>query len=209
MRDFFAGVENRGTNPWPEGRADLHWHLLPPSTPHTVDTLLAPYTQLTRYPGMEEVLPKWLHLTVLHAGPTTTATAPEITQMTDRVRDAVAGTGPIRMTFSRPSIGSLGIERSARPGAPLRRLWDITWKATTAVVGDRWELLPAVPYPHITIAYAGRDAPDDAGRADMKGLLADVDAGEVALEFGTLTLVSQWHTHKRIVWERLAEIPLG
>lgn len=66
------------------------------------------------------------------------------------------------MTFSRPSIGSLGIERSARPGAPLRRLWDITWKATTAVVGDRWELLPAVAHPHITIAYAGRDAPDDA-----------------------------------------------
>lgn len=209
MKDFFESVETRPGGPWPAFRRDLHWHLLPPSTPHTVDTLLAPYTQLTRYPGMEEVLPKWLHVTVLHAGPTASASGAEITEMTDRVRQAAAGTGPIEMVFSRPSIGNLGIERSARPGAPLRRLWDITWEATTAVVGDRWELLPTVAYPHATIAYAGRDAPDDTGRADMKSLLSDIDAGEVTLEFTALTLVSQWHTHQRIVWERLAEIPLG
>ncbi|MCL7382220.1 2'-5' RNA ligase family protein [Streptomyces sp. 35G-GA-8] len=204
MRDFFAGVETR----WPAYRRDLHWHLLPPSTEQAVDDLLGPYAELIRYPGMEMVTPKWLHATVLHAGPREEATDDEIDEMVARVRDAVTGTGPLTLTFSRPSIGTVAIGRAARPGATVRQLWDTTWTATTAVVGERWNLLPEIPYPHITIAYAGRDAAH-ADRAAMKAMLSDIDAGEVTLDFPALTLVSQWHTHQHIVWEPLATVPLS
>ncbi|MFE5669103.1 2'-5' RNA ligase family protein [Streptomyces niveus] len=208
MKDFFESVETRPTAPWPAGRRDLHWHLLPPSTEQTVDALLGPYGDLIRYPGMEMVLPKWLHVTVLHAGPHAEASDEEIAQMTALVREAVAGTGPVSLTFSRPSVGTVAIERAARPGAAARALWDATWSATEQVVGERWQLLPEIYNPHMTIAYAGADA-DHADRAAMKSELSDINAGEVTLEFPTLSLVSQRHNHKRITWELLATVPLG
>ncbi|MGW1022080.1 2'-5' RNA ligase family protein [Streptomyces niveus] len=207
MQDFFEAVENRG-NRWPAGRRDLHWHLLPPSTQDTVDALLGPYGDLIRTPGMEMVLPRWMHVTVLHAGPHASASDDEVAQMVGLVREAVAGTGPVTLTFSRPSIGTVAIERAARPGAAARALWDATWAATTAVVGERWELLPEIYQPHLTIAYAGADAAH-ADRAEMKASLSDIDAGEVTMAFPELTLVSQWHDHRRITWEPLATVALG
>ncbi|MEU0526256.1 2'-5' RNA ligase family protein [Streptomyces niveus] len=204
MKDFFESVETR----WPAGRRDLHWHLLPPSTESAADDLLGPYGDLIRTPGLEMVLPKWLHVTVLHAGPHDEASAEEVAQMTDHVREAVAGTGPVELVFSRPSIGTVGIGRAARPGAAARALWDATWAATTQVVGERWQLMPEIYNPHLTIAYAGRDAARADG-ASMKSELSDIDAGDVTMSFPTLTLVSQWHTHQRIIWEPLATVPLA
>lgn len=208
MKDFFEGVETRPGGPWPAFRRDLHWHLLPPDSEQASTTLVGPYTDLVDRPGLHMVPPEWLHVTVLHAGPRTEATAEEIARITDRVREAVAGTGPVTLTFSRPAVGATGIGRDARPGKAARRLWEATWDATVAVVGERWNLVPKTYTPHVTIAYAGRDA-DRADRAHLTSILSDIDAGEVTMTFPALTLVSQWHTHENIVWEPLATIPLG
>ncbi|WP_051433561.1 2'-5' RNA ligase family protein [Streptomyces niveus] len=169
--------------------------------------MLHPYADLIRAPGMKMVLPRRLHVTVLHARPQAEASDAEIAAMTDGVREAVAGTGPIELVFSRPSIGTVGIGRAARPGAAARGLWEATWTATTEVMGERWQLLPEIYNPHMTIAYAA-DA-HNADRAEMKSALSDVDASEVTLTFPELTLVSQWHNHRRIIWEPLATLPLG
>lgn len=67
VEDFFAGVESR-RNAWPAGRADLHWHLLfDEETVHR--TLVDPYRDITAHSGLAAVAARWLHCTVLHAGP--------------------------------------------------------------------------------------------------------------------------------------------
>ncbi|AXK36575.1 hypothetical protein DVA86_32370 [Streptomyces armeniacus] len=204
MENFFERVTTR-RHPWPPGRRDLHWHLLPP--PDARDQLGEPYQALTHQPGLEPVPPEWLHVTVLHAGPQRDASQQEITEMTARVREAVARTGPVTLTFARPAIGTVAIERAARPGTPARRLWDVTWTATTDVVGQRWPLQPTTYYPHVSLAYAGERA-QHADRGTLKQRLADIDGGEVTLTFDTLALVSQWHDGRHIVWEHLADVPL-
>lgn len=206
MEDFFARIETR-THPWPAGRRDLHWHLLPADVDQGRQ-LIDDYGEVVHYPGLEMVPPRWLHVTVLHAGPRDETSDEEITEITKRVRAAVAGTGPIELTFARPSVGNVAIERAARPGEPARLLWEKVWKATTSVVGeDRCPLLSDTYYPHTSIAYAGHDA-GNADRGGLKALLSDTPGDEVTLSFPALTLVSQWHSHARIVWAPLATVPL-
>jgi 2'-5' RNA ligase len=204
LQDFFDRVENR-THPWPAGRRDLHWHLLP--HPVAARQLVEPYRELAHRPGLEPVPAQWLHVTVLHSGPEQEASTQEVQEITARVRKAVAGTGAVELTFARPAIGNVAIERAARPGAAARRLWEATWAATREVVGERWPLLPTTYYPHTSIAYAGRDA-QLADRGELKQALSDIDGGEVTLTFPTLALVSQWHDGRQIIWEHLADVPL-
>ncbi|MEV4998563.1 2'-5' RNA ligase family protein [Streptomyces niveus] len=153
------------------------------------------------------VLPRWLHVTVLHAGPQASATDAEIAAMTEGVRKAVAGTGPITLTFSRPSIGTVGdrsgsTTRCGRSCAVGRDLDGHDRCGRRPVAAQ-----PETYTPHLTIAYAGSDAAH-ADRSALKAELSDIDAGEVTLEFPVLTLVSQWHNHRRITWEPLATVPL-
>jgi 2'-5' RNA ligase len=171
--DFFAAVETR-THPWPAGRSDLHWHLLPPTVEQGRAALQDGYRELLDHPGMEMVMPRWLHVTVLHSGPAQDATEQEIDDIVSSVREEVraAGTGPVELTFARPSVGTVAIERAARPGAAARRLWEATWTATCRVVGQgRWPLIPQVYYPHSTLAYGGADAAW-ADRRLLKALLS-------------------------------------
>jgi len=207
MQDFFAAVEAR-EHPWPAGRRDLHWHLLPPSVEQARKLLLDDFGELLRAPGLEAVPPRWLHTTVLHSGPRDSVTDQEIDAIVQEVREATAGEQPVELVFDRPTIGTVAISRPGRPGEAARRLWEATWRATQRVVGDRWPLIPEVYHPHITIAYAG-SAASAADRAVLKAELSDTTGEAATLVFPALTLVEQWHTHHRIVWQPLATVPLG
>jgi 2'-5' RNA ligase len=204
---FFERVET-GDNPWPAGRRDLHWHLLPPDIEAACKLLQDPYSELIHYPGLVLVPPQRLHVTVLHCGPQSEASDQEVADITARVREAVAGIGPLELTFARPTIGNVAVERTARPGAPARRLWEAVWNATTQVVSEeRWPLRAETYYPHMSIAYAGPDA-RHVDRGGLKQLLSDIEGGEATLTFPSLTLVSQWHNDRHILWKRIATVPL-
>ncbi|MDT0347528.1 2'-5' RNA ligase family protein [Streptomyces litchfieldiae] len=153
MDDFFARVTGRAW-PWPAGREDYHWHILPPDSGLVRDKLMGPYREVTHHPGLEPVAPEWAHITVLHSGPVGEVTGPEITAITSRVRAACATVAPFTLTVDRPAVGTVAVELPARPGAPARRLWELTTEATREVIGGRYPVLPAVYYPHLTIAYA-------------------------------------------------------
>ncbi|MBO8189241.1 2'-5' RNA ligase family protein [Streptomyces spirodelae] len=206
MEDFFAAVESR-VHAWPAGRADLHWHALF-DTEEVRRCLTESYEGLTHRPGLEPVEPEWVHMTVLHSGPHTEATAQELAGITERVRKAAADIEPFDVTFALPTIGSTAVECVGRPGPPARRLWEETWQATRAVVGDRWPLIPKTYHPHVTLAY-GTARAAAADRAQMKAWLSDHGRGEVVLRASALTLVAQSHDRRRITWEVLETVPLG
>ncbi|MFM9373228.1 2'-5' RNA ligase family protein [Streptomyces sp. Da 82-17] len=206
MDNFFARVEQR-THAWPAGRRDLHWLVIPDR--ETAQTrLYQPYRALAEQPGLHPVRPEWMHITVLHMGPQDTASADEIAQLVEAVAKSAAGISPYELTLSRPAIGNVAIESTGYPGAPHRELWEMTRQAQQAVVGDRWPFIPTVSYPHLSHAYAGADA-HLADRGALKVMLSDLPGEPVTLPVHTLTLVSEWHTRSEIVWDVLAEVPLG
>ncbi|WP_424864055.1 2'-5' RNA ligase family protein [Streptomyces sp. MMS24-I29] len=207
MEDFFNRVETR-THAWPPGRRDLHWLVLP--DPGLARELCGSYRALTEQPGLCPVRPEWLHLTVLHAGAQDAATGAEINKLVDEVTKRAADIPPYGLTLSRPDIGTMAIEVKGYPGAPHRALWEMTWEAQQAVVGERWPLIPTMPYPHLALAYAGADGHLAVRRA-LKMVLSDLPGpvGPVTMPVTTLSLVAEWHTHEEIRWDVLTEVSLG
>ncbi|EYT77949.1 hypothetical protein CF54_40075 [Streptomyces sp. Tu 6176] len=205
VEDFFARVEKRA-HAWPAGRKDLHWLIIPDQ--ELAQVLFEPYRELAEQPGLCPVWPEWMHLTVLHAGPQDSATPAEIDRLVTGVARRAARLEPFDVVLSRPDIGTAAVESKGYPGAPLRRLWEMTWQVQQTVVGDRWPLIPSSPYPHVTHAYAGADG-HLADRGALKVLLSDLPGGPVTVPVTTLTLVAEWHDRSEIMWDVLAEVPLG
>ncbi|WP_382033480.1 2'-5' RNA ligase family protein [Streptomyces aurantiacus] len=193
--------------PWPAGRADLHWHLL--FDPQVLDeALVRPYRELTHRPGLAPVAARWMHTTVMHGGPVAAYTSTEIDTIVDRVRAACESIAPFDLVFDRPTIGTVGIEFPARPGAPARHLWELTTRVDAEVTAARFPLLPSAYYPHLTGAY-GVAGPQRADRREMKVLLSDHPGEPVTLRAQKLSLVAQWHDRRHITWEHLADVPLS
>ncbi|MFF2820458.1 2'-5' RNA ligase family protein [Kitasatospora cineracea] len=206
MDDFFTRVTTR-RNPWPTGRRDLHWHVLP--DPVTARALAGTWHAAAAHPGLNPVPEQWLHVTVLHAGPTSEASGEQIQAMADLVREQARHVAPFDLLLGRPQVGTVALECAGTPGAPARRLWELTAAATRAVFGNEPPLLPALYYPHCSIAYAGPDG-HLADRTALKALLSDVPGGPVTIPVTRLALVSQWHDGRSLIqWEPLLEIPLG
>ncbi len=206
MDDFFARVEGRA-HAWPPGRRDLHW-LIVPGEDFARTHLYEPYRLLSEQPGLCPVRPQWMHITVLHAGPQDSASAGEVDQITREVGRRAADTDAFEVTLSRPDIGTVAIESKGYPGRPHRKLWEMTWQAHRTVVGDRWPRIPSASYPHLSHAYAGAEG-HLADRGALKVLLSDLPGSPVTVPVTALTLVAEWHDRREIVWDVLAEVPLG
>ncbi|ANS62408.1 hypothetical protein SLINC_0184 [Streptomyces lincolnensis] len=206
MDDFFAMVEGRAHG-WARGRKDLHW-LIVPGEDFARKYLYEPYRVLSEQPGLHPVRPQWMHCTVLHAGPQDSATAGEIDLTAREVTRRAADIDPYEMVLSRPDIDMMGIESKGYPGRPHRQLWEMTWQAHRNGVGDRWPRIPSASYPHLSYAYAGADG-HLADRGALKVLLSDLPGGQVTVPVTALTLVAEWHDRREIVWDVLAEVPLG
>src|SRR5690606_9761135 len=142
------------------------------------------------------------HLTVLHGGPVDEYRPGEIEAITQRVRDRCAGIEPFSLTFDRPTVGRVALECPARPGAPARRLWEVTARVDHEVTGGRFPLIPADYYPHISLAYGtpGESHPTGADRTALKRALSDHPGEPVTLRADRLCLVSQVHDRQHITW---------
>ncbi|MFJ4972704.1 2'-5' RNA ligase family protein [Streptomyces sp. NPDC088755] len=206
MDNFFDRVEGRA-HAWPPGRKDLHW-LIVPGEAFARPRLYDPYRELAGHPGLFPVQPEWMHVTLLHMGPQDTATTSEIDQLAAAVTERARSIAPFDLTLSRPDIGTVAIESKGYPGAPHRALWEMTWQATRAVVGDRWPWIPTTSYPHLSHAYAGAEG-HLADRDALKVLLSDLPGEPVTLPVTTLSLVAEWHDRRELKWDVLAEVPLG
>ncbi|SOD67088.1 2'-5' RNA ligase superfamily protein [Streptomyces zhaozhouensis] len=206
VADFFGEIETRH-HAWPAGRADLHWHLLfDPAT--TEQHLVEPYRAITHHPGLAPVPARWLHLTVLHAGPVANYQPDELAHVTKLVADECASLKPFDLLIDRPSVGRVAIECAARPGAPARRLWELTSNVDAAVTGGRNPLIPNTYYPHLSLAY-GTAGPHRATRTTLKAILSDLPGGPVTLRATHLSLVAQSHDRHHITWTPITNIPLG
>jgi hypothetical protein len=99
------------------------------------------------------------------------------------------------------------MRRTARPCGPrpaARALWQAAADSTTAVLGDRIPVVPAVYYPHMSLAYA-------VGHVDhrpMKAWLSDHDIAPLATRVEKVSLVAQSHDGHDITWRHILDVPL-
>ncbi|MEU5053561.1 2'-5' RNA ligase family protein [Streptomyces sp. NPDC021096] len=205
MESFFAGVESR-RNPWPAGRADLHWHLL--FDQEVVrEALVELYRAISHRPGLAPVPAPWVHCTLLHAGPVDDYRDEEIDAIVERVSKECQIISPFNLVFDRPTVGTVAVECAARPGEPARQLWELTARADAEITGGRFPLIPAIYYPHLSLAYV-TDGPDRPDRRVLKAALSDHRGEPVTLRADRLSLVAQRHDRRHITWTPIAEVPL-
>ncbi|KIF05635.1 hypothetical protein PL81_11790 [Streptomyces sp. RSD-27] len=199
MENFFERV----TPFWPAGRRDLHWHLLP--TPAEATALAAPYREITA-PGLRPVPEDGMHCTLLHAIGLDRASIDEDALLRD-VRRAVQDVAPFVLTFDRPAVGAVAVEISGWPGRPFTALVDIVTAATDRT-GAAFKAGPSC-YPHLSLGYTSTGA-EHLNAVTLKTALAEIGqplSGTLLAD--RLHLVEQWHDGERIMWNPIAEVPLG
>ncbi|WP_052770397.1 2'-5' RNA ligase family protein [Streptomyces sp. CNQ-509] len=150
MEDFFARVQNR-EQPWPPGREDLHWHLLPP--PPIRRALTDRYRPVAALPGMAAVAPEDVHLTVQHAAPLDGYRPGEIEAIRAGVTERARAMDPVEVVLSRPALGTVALECGGHPGEPARRVWRMVCDVHDKVTSGRFPRISASYDPHVTLAY--------------------------------------------------------
>ncbi|MGK3110565.1 2'-5' RNA ligase family protein [Streptomyces sp. WAC05858] len=205
MESFF----DRVAPVWPQGRRDLHWHLLP--TLREATALTQPYTALTAQCGLYQVVPGRIHCTVLHAIGADVASRDvrdSIKRLVDDVTARVADVEPFTVTFGRAEVGNVAIEACGWPGRPHRILTERVLSAHQAIWSDTYRLSPS-RYPHASLAYTGEGAAA-VDRAGLKAQLADIEGHHtVSMAVARLHLVAQWHDGAHLMWDPIAEVPLA
>lgn len=199
MEDFFAGVANR----WPAGREDYCWLVLPDAEA-AQECLLAPYSELTGWPGLVPVRAEWVHIIVQHLAPAAEIGGAELGKITRRVQGRCAGIAPITVTAGRAEAWETGVVCPVRPGYMLRFLRQVTEGVGREVTGSGFGASPSAYYPHLTLAYAV--ASMDPG--PVRAWLSDCEAGEMALEITRLVLAAQQHDGREITWRVIDEVAL-
>lgn len=200
MESFFERVAKI----WPEGRRDLHWHILPAASEG--EALLASYPEADfARPGLNRVPVDRLHCTLLHAVGLSAADV-DVDAFVSDMRAHVQHLEPFTLTFDRPAIASLAIEISGWPGTPFTRLVDTITQLTLEQRGD---FRPAASrYPHMSIAYTSQGS-ETLNPAELRAALAGIEAPlSHTVRADRIHLVEQWHDGATIKWDPIASIPL-
>jgi hypothetical protein len=205
LESFFDRVEQV----WPQGRRDLHWHVLPAPATEAV-RLGRPYVGLTLTKGLHRVIPEWMHCTLIHAIGADVDFDPAVSAgvelLVADVARRVADIEPFTLTFGRPVIKPVAIEAPGLPHRPHQTLVDHVLAAHRELWGDA-HLLSASPAPHISLAYAGKDA-EDIDTNELEAQFSDIEGQTTEVYVDRLHLVAQRHDGVNITWQPLAEVTL-
>ncbi|MCZ1006781.1 2'-5' RNA ligase family protein [Streptomyces lydicus] len=200
MESFFERVRRV----WPEGRRDLHWHILP--TLDEANALAAPYTGRFVRPGLQGVPVQGMHCTLLHAVGLAHGDVDLDGLLTD-VGAYAQTVRPFTLTFDRPAVGNVAVEINGWPRSPFAEIVEHLTQAMTRS-GAAFTAAPS-RYPHMSLAYTS-DGAESIQAVNLKEALAGIDrplSGTILAD--RLHLVEQWHDGAQIMWEPITEVPLA
>ena len=132
------------------------WHLLLGADPGVRAVVAEAQRRLARFGGMHMTPARWLHVTVLLAGPAAAITREDMDQMIARVGTELGGTPPIIVTLERVLYHPEGIAIGLSPVGALSPVLAAAQTATHEVTGANGstEDLGAAWTPHLTISYS-------------------------------------------------------
>lgn len=155
------------TDRWGDSRGGLSyedsvcWHLLLGSHAGVRAAAAGAQQRLARFGGMHMTPPRWLHVTVLLAGPVAAITPDDMNEMLARARTALAGIAPVTVTLGRVLYSPEGIALGVSPASALSPVLTAALEATREVTGTRGstEELASAWTPHLTVSYSTGEQP--------------------------------------------------
>lgn len=150
------------TDRWGGPRAGLSyedsvcWHLLLGSHAEVRAAVASAQQRLERFGGMHMTPARWLHATVLLAGPAAAITRDNMSEMLARARATLAGTLPVTVTLGRILYSPQGIALGISPASALSPILAAAQAATREVIGTtgRTEDPDSAWTPHLTVCYS-------------------------------------------------------
>ena len=134
------------------------WHLLLGDHPAVRAAVAGAQQRLARFGGMYMTPARWLHVTVLLAGPAAAISEDDRDRMLATAQAALAGTAPVTVTLGRVLYHPEGIALGVAPAGALAPVLAAAQTATREVTGTDGSG-GAAWTPHLTISYSTRDQP--------------------------------------------------
>jgi 2'-5' RNA ligase len=137
------------------------WHLLLGSDAGVRAVAGSAQGRLARFGGMHMTPARWLHVTVLLAGPAAAITRDDMGEMLARARAALAGTPAVTVTLGRVLYSREGIALGVSPASALSPVLAAAQTATHEVIGTGGgtEDLASGWAPHLTVCYSTGEQP--------------------------------------------------
>jgi len=152
----------RFTDRWGVPRAGLSyqdsvcWHLLLGPDAGVRAAVAGAQQRLARFGGMHMTPARWLHVTVLLAGPAAAISPDDMEEMLARARVALAGTPAVTVTLGRVLYSPQGIALGISPASALSPVLAAARAATREVTGTSGsaEDVDSAWAPHLTVCYS-------------------------------------------------------
>jgi 2'-5' RNA ligase len=139
----------------------LWWLVLLGSDAQLRSAARAAQSRISHFPGLHMTPLRWLHLTVMIAGPADQISEHARNEMLAIARSCLSGTGPITIELSRIFYHPEAIVLTAHPAEALSPLREAAQRATQAVTGHSGTDDRSSPHwtPHVTLSYSTSDQP--------------------------------------------------
>jgi 2'-5' RNA ligase len=189
----------------PPDQGLIYWHVLLGSDPDVVALARQAQRRLAPFSGLHMTPLKWLHMTMLIAGPASEISGEQIEQMADAASRRLADVQPITVTLGKVLYHPEAIMLAARPTEALRPVLDAVAAATEEVISRPGQPGNKMPWtPHVTIAYSTASQPT----APIIGALG-MRLPEQRVQISTISLVNQRGPERTWDWEPAADIRFG
>lgn len=185
------------------GEEVLYWHILLGDSPAVQDIAALGQSKLASFPGLHFTPRRWLHMTVLAAGPVENFGSTGIESMTGTAAGLLAGIEPVAISLGSVLYHPEAIALGARPDMALDPVHS-AMQTATRIARDKDYSGDDQPWrPHVTLAYStsfqdARPIIDTLGR--------NLPAGEIIVD--RINLVIQQGPERQWRWRSIAEIAL-
>lgn len=162
MRSFFKAMA-----PWPQNEGSLHLYALPDEA--TRERLRTAQEALAGIDHLPTMPPAYLHLTVQRLSQFDDLPQAELTRLAAHLTARIDEIASFTLDLGAPTLRETAVEVPAAPSAG----WDALVSAVRRGLTDAFpddDLLPPPHAPHLSLAYATGDAPDEAVADALRGL---------------------------------------
>jgi 2'-5' RNA ligase len=184
-------------------RPQLTWLMVVGDHPQVAELAQLGQARLAGLHGLDLVPRQWLHVTTLIAGFRDEITPDQVDAMTNRARQLLARTPPVKVTVGRVLYHPRAVMLAVQPAEALVPVLSAVEDATRAGTGREGRLYHEPWIPHITLAYSNTSSP---AAPVIEALGRELPGQEVAID--SISLVSQ-APEQLWTWDRVDHVPLG
>jgi 2'-5' RNA ligase len=186
------------------GEGLIYWHVLLGGNADVVALAREAQQRLAAFPGLHMTPLRWLHMTVLIAGPASGISEDALQDLAGTASQILAEIPPVTVTLGKVLYHPEAIMLAARPADCVQAVAEAVGRATRQVTGGAGRAGNKLPStPHVTICYS--EARQAAGPV-IEALGYQLPARQARI--GAVSLVDQRGPERLWDWHVRATIPL-